>query len=62
MSVFRMKLPDVGEGVAEAELVSWLVAVGDEVTPDVGAGRGAHRQSDDRGLVAGDGRRDRAPR
>jgi 2-oxoisovalerate dehydrogenase E2 component (dihydrolipoyl transacylase) len=29
-----MKLPDVGEGVAEAELVSWLVAVGDEVTPD----------------------------
>ncbi len=33
MSVFRMKLPDVGEGVAEAELISWLVAVGDEVTP-----------------------------
>ena len=34
MSVFRMKLPDVGEGVAEAEIVSWLVAVGDEVTPN----------------------------
>jgi len=29
-----MKLPDVGEGVAEAEIVSWMVEVGDEVTPD----------------------------
>ncbi len=29
-----MKLPDVGEGVAEAELVEWMVAVGDSVTPD----------------------------
>ncbi len=29
-----MKLPDVGEGVAEAELVSWLVDVGDEVTTE----------------------------
>ncbi len=29
-----MRLPDVGEGVAEAELVQWLVAVGDEVTSE----------------------------
>ncbi len=32
MSTFVVKLPDVGEGVAEAELVEWLVAVGDEIT------------------------------
>ncbi|HQV58715.1 MAG TPA: hypothetical protein PKV27_11925, partial [Ilumatobacteraceae bacterium] len=34
MSEFPVKLPDVGEGVAEAELVSWAVEVGDQVTPD----------------------------
>jgi 2-oxoisovalerate dehydrogenase E2 component (dihydrolipoyl transacylase) len=34
MSEHVVKLPDVGEGVAEAELVEWHVAVGDSVTPD----------------------------
>ncbi|MEI8239278.1 MAG: dihydrolipoamide acetyltransferase family protein [Actinomycetota bacterium] len=31
MSEFGVKLPDVGEGVAEAELIAWHVAVGEQV-------------------------------
>jgi 2-oxoisovalerate dehydrogenase E2 component (dihydrolipoyl transacylase) len=34
MGVYHVRLPDVGEGIAEAELVSWLVAVGDVVTQE----------------------------
>ena len=34
MGRFVFKLPDVGEGTAEAELVQWHVAVGDVVTED----------------------------
>ena len=31
MTVEEFRLPDVGEGVAEGELVSWLVSPGDRV-------------------------------
>ena len=34
MSEYRMKMPDVGEGVVEAEIVAWHVKVGDMVTED----------------------------
>jgi 2-oxoisovalerate dehydrogenase E2 component (dihydrolipoyl transacylase) len=34
MGIHAIKLPDVGEGVAEAELVEWPVAVGDPVRVD----------------------------
>ena len=35
MATKEFKLPDVGEGVAEGELVSWLVAPGDTVSEDM---------------------------
>lgn len=34
MGLYAIKVPDVGEGVAEAELVEWHVAVGDLVKKD----------------------------
>ncbi|RZJ80485.1 MAG: pyruvate dehydrogenase, partial [Brevundimonas sp.] len=34
MGRFVFKLPDVGEGTAEAELVAWKVAVGETVAED----------------------------
>src|SRR6476620_947560 len=34
MGRYVFKLPDVGEGTAEAELVGWHVKVGDAVTED----------------------------
>jgi pyruvate dehydrogenase E2 component (dihydrolipoamide acetyltransferase) len=34
MATKQFELPDLGEGIAEGELVSWLVAEGDDVTAD----------------------------
>ena len=34
MSKLEFKLPDIGEGVTEGEIVSWLVAAGDKLDQD----------------------------
>ncbi|MFJ2990619.1 dihydrolipoamide acetyltransferase family protein [Collimonas sp. NPDC087041] len=34
MSVHVIKMPDIGEGIAEVELVAWRVALGERVTED----------------------------
>ena len=34
MARFTFKLPDIGEGIAEAEIVAWHVAIGDRIEED----------------------------
>ncbi len=34
MSTYEFKLPDIGEGVTEGEIVKWLVAQGDPIAED----------------------------
>ncbi|MGZ6162389.1 MAG: biotin/lipoyl-containing protein, partial [Myxococcaceae bacterium] len=36
MATFEFKLPDLGEGVVEGEIVKWLVKPGDTIEEDQG--------------------------
>ena len=34
MGIYEFKLPDIGEGVVEGEVVEWMVSVGDSIKED----------------------------
>src|SRR5437762_11412883 len=34
MGLYKFKLPDIGEGIAEAEIVAWHVKIGDTIGED----------------------------
>src|SRR3954447_21234680 len=34
MARYQFKLPDIGEGIAEAEIVAWHVKIGDAIAED----------------------------
>ena len=53
MGTHVIKMPDIGEGIAEAELVAWHVKPGDTVAEDQVARRRDDRQGDGRDAVAG---------
>ena len=55
MGLRSILMPDVGEGVAEAEIVEWHVKVGDLVREDQVGRRGDDRQGDGRDPDAGRG-------